>query len=48
MLTPARRSGFRAVPGEDKPKFQKLEKVLKEQLSGVQVHKVGGEAEKQV
>jgi hypothetical protein len=39
---------FRAVSSEDKPKFEKLEKVLKEQLSGLQVYKVGDEAENQV
>ena len=35
-----------AVPPEDKEKFDKLAKVLQEQLSGVQVYKVGDEAEK--
>lgn len=39
---------FLAVPPEDKEKFDKLAAVLKEQLSGVQVYKVGDEAEKQV
>ncbi len=39
---------FRAVPSEDKAKFQKLAKVLKEQLAGVKVYKVGEEAEKDV
>jgi hypothetical protein len=39
---------FHAVPPEDKEKFQKLAKVLQEQLSGVKVYKVGDEAEKQV
>src|SRR5690348_16752453 len=39
---------FRAVPREDKAKFQKLEKVLKEQLSGVKVYKLGEEADKDV
>jgi hypothetical protein len=39
---------FRAVPREDKAKFQKLTAVLHEQLSGVKVYKLGGEAEKQV
>ena len=39
---------FRAVPSEDKVNFQKLEKALKDQLAGVQVYKLGGEAEKQV
>jgi len=37
-----------AVPPEDKTKFDKLAQVLKEQLSGVKVYKVGDEAEKQV
>jgi histidine triad (HIT) family protein len=41
-------SFFRAVPSEDKPKFQRLTKVLQEQLSGVKVYKVGDEAEKTV
>lgn len=35
-----------AVPPEDKPKFDKLAQVLKEQLSGIKVYKVGDEAEK--
>jgi len=39
---------FRAVPPEDKAKFDKLAQVLKEQLLGVKVYKVGDEAEKQV
>jgi hypothetical protein len=39
---------FRTVSVEDKPKFDKLAKVLKEQLTGVRVFKVGDEAEKQV
>jgi len=39
---------FRAVPPEDKAKFDKLVQVLKAQLSGVKVYKVGDEAEKQV
>jgi hypothetical protein len=39
---------FRAVPSEDKPKFQKLQKVLKEQLSGVKVYRLGEEADKDV
>jgi len=38
---------FHAVPPEDKEKFDKLAKVLQEQLSGVKVYKVGDEAEKQ-
>jgi hypothetical protein len=39
---------FHAVPLKDKEPFQKLAKVLQEQLSGVKVYKVGDEAEKQV
>ncbi len=39
---------FRTVPSEDRAKFQKLAKVLKEQLAGVEVYKVGEEAEKDV
>jgi hypothetical protein len=39
---------FRAVPPEDRPKFQRLAQALKEQLSGVKVYKVGDEAEKEV
>jgi hypothetical protein len=38
---------FRAVPSEDRPKFQKLATVLHEQLTGVKVYKLGEEAEKQ-
>jgi hypothetical protein len=49
--TPVEETGldsfFRAVPGEDKAKFQKLTKVLHEQLSGVKVYQLGGEAERQ-
>jgi hypothetical protein len=41
-------SFFRAVPSEDKPKFQKLAQVLKEQLSDIKVYKLGEEAEKEV
>ena len=37
---------FHAVPPEDKEKFDKLAKVIEEQLSGVKVYKVGDEAEK--
>jgi histidine triad (HIT) family protein len=37
---------FHAVPPEDTEKFQKLAKVLQEQLTGVKVYKVGDEAEK--
>jgi histidine triad (HIT) family protein len=36
-----------AVPPEDKGGFDRLAKVLGEQLSGVKVYKVGDEAEKQ-
>jgi hypothetical protein len=39
---------FRAVPSEDKAKFQALAKTLQEQLSGIKVYKAGDEAEKQV
>ena len=41
-------SFFHAVPSEDKAKFQKLSQVLKEQLSGIKVYKIGEEAEKDV
>jgi len=37
---------FRAVPKEDRLKFDPLLKVLREQLSGAKVFKVGDEAEK--
>jgi len=39
---------FHAMPPEDKAKFDQLAQVLKEQLSGVKVYKVGDEAEKPV
>src|SRR5947209_5627218 len=39
---------FGAVPEEDSEKFQTLQQVLQEQLSGVKVYKVGDEPEKQV
>src|SRR5439155_13169034 len=39
---------FHAVPPEDAERFQKLAKLLQEQLSGVKVYKVGDEAEKKV
>jgi hypothetical protein len=39
---------FRAVPSEDKPRFQKLAQVLKEQLSDIKVYKLGEEAEKEI
>jgi hypothetical protein len=38
---------FRVVPPEDRLKFDKLAQVLKQQLSGIKVFKVGDEAEKQ-
>jgi Nuclease A inhibitor-like protein len=38
---------FRAVPPENRAKFDKLVNVLQEQLSCVKVYKVGDEAEKQ-
>ena len=41
-------SFFRAVPSEDKPRFQKLAQVLKEQLSDIKVYKLGEEAEMEV
>jgi hypothetical protein len=36
-----------AVPPEDKAKFGRLAAVLREQLSGIKVYKVGDEAQKQ-
>jgi hypothetical protein len=39
---------FRVVPKEDRPQFDKLLQVLREQLSGVTVYKLGDEAEKAV
>jgi hypothetical protein len=39
---------FRVVPREDRAKFDKLAKVLQEQLSVVKVYKLGEEAEKPV
>ena len=39
---------FRLVPSEDRPRFQELAAALQGRLSGVQVYKVGDEAEKQV
>ncbi len=39
---------FRAVPSHDKAKFDKLAKVLKEQLTGVKVYKLGDEPKKDV
>jgi hypothetical protein len=41
-------SFFHAVPSEDKAKFDKLAKVLKEQLTGIKVYKIGEEAESNV
>jgi hypothetical protein len=37
-----------AVPPEDKAGFDRLSAVIKEQLSGVTVYKIGDEAEKEV
>jgi hypothetical protein len=39
---------FRVVPQEDQPKFEKLLKVLREQLAGAKVYKLGDEPEKPV
>jgi histidine triad (HIT) family protein len=39
---------FRAVPAEDRAKFDKLAKALQDELSGIKVYKVGDEAEKDV
>ena len=39
---------LRTVPSEDRPKFQALQKTLEALLSGMQVYKVGDEAEKTV
>ncbi len=36
-----------AVPPEDKDRFDKLAQVLRQQLTGIKVYKVGDEAEKQ-
>jgi hypothetical protein len=36
------------VPSEDRPKFDKLAAVIRQELSGVKVYKVGDEPEKQV
>jgi hypothetical protein len=41
-------SFFHGVPSGDQAKFDKLAKVLKEQLTGVKVYKVGDEVEKNV
>ena len=39
---------LRTVPPEDKAKFDRLAKVLQEQLSSLKVYKVGDEAEREV
>jgi hypothetical protein len=39
---------FRAVPEEDKAKFDRLAKAINEQLSGAKVYRVGDEPEKDV
>ncbi len=39
---------FRAVPSEDRPQFDRLTKVLQQQLSGIKVYKLGDDAEKPV
>ena len=39
---------LRTIPPEDKAKFDKLAKVLQEQLSGIKAYKVGDEAEREV
>jgi hypothetical protein len=39
---------LRTVPPEDKAQFDQLAKVLKEQLTGIKVYKVGDEAEREV
>jgi Nuclease A inhibitor-like protein len=39
-------SFFRTVSSADKPKFEKLSKVLHEQLSGAKVYRIGDEADK--
>jgi hypothetical protein len=39
-------SFFATVSQEDKPKFDKLAKAFKEQLTGIKVYKIGDEAEK--
>jgi hypothetical protein len=38
---------FWAVPAEGRPQFDQLAKVLKQQLNGVKVYKIGEEAEKE-
>jgi hypothetical protein len=47
MKTAASRSATVQAPDEGTP-FQRLAAVLRQQLSGVKVHKLGDEAEKQV
>jgi hypothetical protein len=39
---------FRAISTDDKPKFDKLAKVIQRELTGVKVYKMGDEAEKLV
>ncbi len=39
---------LRTVPSEDRAKFQALQKTLESQLAGIQVYKIGDEAEKAV
>jgi histidine triad (HIT) family protein len=39
---------LRTIPPEDKSKFDRLAKVVQEQLSGIKVYKVGDEAEREV
>jgi hypothetical protein len=39
---------FRVVPKEERPPFDKLAKVLQEQLSTIKVYKLGEQPEKQV
>jgi histidine triad (HIT) family protein len=39
-------SFFRTVSSADKPKFEKLSKVLHEQLTGAKVYRIGDEADK--
>jgi hypothetical protein len=39
---------LRTIPPEEKGSFDQLAKVLKEQLSGIKVYKVGDEAEREV
>jgi hypothetical protein len=39
---------FATVPSADLPRFQALRKAIEQQLAGVKVYKVGGEAERHV